>query len=679
MPIAGVLNNEPPASAHSQPLPTASTASVTPFSGRLSDLLLDPSQQHTVKRRKVDEQPIAALTGSERKLPKPLQQTKKIQKRPRFPPLLQGLLYPPPLPAKTFPPITGEGGSFSRDIRERVGVRSPVGLERNQEKDLAIEVSTDLTKDIPQAQGNDRDVGKPPSPAGSDKENRARAEQESSPEKAGDIKHAKRRKKWSEQETKDLLVGVSKYGIGNWKKILQCPDFSFNQRTAVDLKDRFRVCCPGQGLKPRKPKRKGAATESGSQDPSVVSTESSAANNQETSNQEPTRTEPAILESTAEATSSIGQKKASFVTPAELAELGIHAPFAKHKRRERREFTEQDDENLLKGFEKYASSWHSMRDDKELGFSTRHPTDLRDRFRIRYPELFAKAGYKLKRKDELMLKEKEKGNETPKSQESARATSSEATSHSQKEAETTATGETQPTILNTTVASNPSLRPLALREPLHSFPSPLEEFGDLAFEEYTEKTRSPVTLNRNILQWADANASQIPIVTSTNLPTINSVTGDAHLGLFNGGDGMHIDPLITVNLPMALLTSNVLSTTPSFPPAPKPSALPTNLERGRNISGPVSTISSSKQSMDALLRTPNLPTIVFPHVPESSAKGAVHNLPPPADLLSGMDLDVRPESQTASFVLDDTTGFALPSATLAPMMGGSSGRGASWS
>ncbi|PVH97603.1 hypothetical protein DM02DRAFT_468471, partial [Periconia macrospinosa] len=50
----------------------------------------------------------------------------------------------------------------------------------------------------------------------------------------------RKRNKWSEQETKDLLVGVSRFGIGNWKKILQCPDFTFNQRTAVDLKDRFR-------------------------------------------------------------------------------------------------------------------------------------------------------------------------------------------------------------------------------------------------------------------------------------------------------------------------------------------------------------------------------------------------------------------------------------------------------
>lgn len=51
-------------------------------------------------------------------------------------------------------------------------------------------------------------------------------------------KAAKTRKKWSEEETADLVKGVSKFGIGSWKKILQHPDYNFNSRTAVDLKDR---------------------------------------------------------------------------------------------------------------------------------------------------------------------------------------------------------------------------------------------------------------------------------------------------------------------------------------------------------------------------------------------------------------------------------------------------------
>ncbi|KAF2839132.1 hypothetical protein M501DRAFT_923224, partial [Patellaria atrata CBS 101060] len=50
----------------------------------------------------------------------------------------------------------------------------------------------------------------------------------------------KPRRRWTEQETKDLLHGVAKFGIGSWKKILACEEYNFNGRSAVDLKDRFR-------------------------------------------------------------------------------------------------------------------------------------------------------------------------------------------------------------------------------------------------------------------------------------------------------------------------------------------------------------------------------------------------------------------------------------------------------
>ncbi|OQU91491.1 hypothetical protein SORBI_3001G190000 [Sorghum bicolor] len=48
------------------------------------------------------------------------------------------------------------------------------------------------------------------------------------------------RKKWSEIEEKTLLEGVKKYGKGNWKDIkLAYPDV-FEERSTVDLKDKFR-------------------------------------------------------------------------------------------------------------------------------------------------------------------------------------------------------------------------------------------------------------------------------------------------------------------------------------------------------------------------------------------------------------------------------------------------------
>lgn len=59
----------------------------------------------------------------------------------------------------------------------------------------------------------------------------------------GDTQSQKRisqrpRTRWTPQETEQLQKGVEIYGIGKWKKILNHPDFSFQQgRTPVDLKD----------------------------------------------------------------------------------------------------------------------------------------------------------------------------------------------------------------------------------------------------------------------------------------------------------------------------------------------------------------------------------------------------------------------------------------------------------
>ena len=52
-------------------------------------------------------------------------------------------------------------------------------------------------------------------------------------------------RKWTDEETKDLLRGVEKHGPGKWKSILDDETFSFEHRTAVDLKDRYRVCMSG--------------------------------------------------------------------------------------------------------------------------------------------------------------------------------------------------------------------------------------------------------------------------------------------------------------------------------------------------------------------------------------------------------------------------------------------------
>jgi hypothetical protein len=45
-------------------------------------------------------------------------------------------------------------------------------------------------------------------------------------------------------ETKHPLLRVNRHGVGKWTDILEDKNFRFNDRTAGDLKDRFRTCCP---------------------------------------------------------------------------------------------------------------------------------------------------------------------------------------------------------------------------------------------------------------------------------------------------------------------------------------------------------------------------------------------------------------------------------------------------
>ncbi|KAF2799195.1 hypothetical protein K505DRAFT_294994 [Melanomma pulvis-pyrius CBS 109.77] len=640
VPIAEVLNDE-------EPQADQATALAARFSGRLSDILLDPSKQHPNKRRKLDGHttpPAVTSNGNENnplKLPRLPQLPKKTTRRPRIPPLLQGLHQPPPLPpeGRLFPPITGETGGFGRNIGERVGLRTPPEVGRNRRD---REGDNEVEREISSAAASNRTTGE--------------KEQEKNRRPAPKYK---KRNRWSEQETKDLLQGVSKFGIGSWKKILEWPDFNFDHRTAVDLKDRFRTCCPGQAEKENE----------------VASFYTSNSGEGPGLNKSPMTVSECKHKQPRKPRGDTHKK-----TEAELVEMGIERPFEPSKRRRRREFTEEDDQNLLKGHEKYKCSWHAMRDDKDLGFNSRHPTDLRDRFRIRYPELYQKAGYRLKPKEQLLFP-KDKG-ETNSQESASSGASGGQRPDTPKKTQSLSSPDGHTTIpAITTTSSSSNLRAHTLRQPLlNSFPSPFEDFPDVNSEDDEgEGGRSPITLNRNIFQWADANPSQA----NTTAASAYLTTGDAGFNLFAGMDGYHINPLATLKLPAASITNNGLSAMPSYPPTSNPLALsfPSNSTVHTTTNMGMNMINTNPLS--SLLRTPNLPTIVFPHVPVSSARNAMHNLPPPADLLSGLDLDMRTEAQQQQqqhlgYFIDDGSGSGVSyasSSTLAPLMGQVGGAG----
>ncbi|KAF2007606.1 hypothetical protein P154DRAFT_420029, partial [Amniculicola lignicola CBS 123094] len=516
-PLAKVLNDEASAHLPLQPRPAQLAATPAPFSGRLSDILLDPSQEHQNKRRRVDQDPPHALTGSENsllRLPELPQLPKKPSRRPRIPPLLQGLHQPPPLPqGRLFPPITGEAGAFGRDISERGIIRSPADVEKTKEKEAptASEPSSSRAGSSKPKKNNGTLTSRP----ASDKENQAKDSGAGDKDNGG--KQVRRRRtKWSEQETKDLLLGVKRFGIGSWKQILQCEDFNLGQRTAVDLKDRFRTLCPGEGLKMRPPQQKRASGGEGN-----GASQDSATLPISTQDEQSSQEVPAASKTARKVRSDREQK-----LTADLADLGIDGPFAKSTRRQRREFTEIDDENLLKGYERHNARpgllWRSIRDDPDLGFAVRQPTDLRDRFRIRYPDKYVEAGKKPKQKTERKVDERQ-------AEETAPPAAPTPTASRPEEDD----GIAAQSLIPTTAPAERSFRPQPMMQSmLGTFRQTVDELPDFMSEDGDIGNRSPITLSRHIFDWADANPSIMHSnAASAGAPTVASITADMGVNL----------------------------------------------------------------------------------------------------------------------------------------------------
>jgi hypothetical protein len=294
--------------------------------------------ERPAKRRKSGDAKLLDLP----KLPAVRSGTKRL----RIPPTLSGLHQPPP----------------NAGLLPSISVDQPISLPA---RNLPPE-----TKNAPEL------IPAQPDVAVQNKPN----EDVSSNRKATPVKQ--KRNKWSNDETANLLKGVAKFGIGNWTQILNCPDYKFEGRSAIDLKDRFRVCCPNDYKTSRAPKK--AQTSEGKEIPEDV---------------EPTASKPTRPHRSDRKSSS------------ELLQLGIKEPFQKSKRRRRTDYSAAEDEALLRGFRKHGNSWAAIRQDPTFKLSHRKATDLRDRFRTKYPEQYEKAGLAPKRdvaskKASVAMKEK---------------------------------------------------------------------------------------------------------------------------------------------------------------------------------------------------------------------------------------------------------------------------------
>ncbi|KAI0742550.1 hypothetical protein C8Q80DRAFT_1109167 [Daedaleopsis nitida] len=154
------------------------------------------------------------------------------------------------------------------------------------------------------------------------------------------------------EETQMLVAGCNKWGVGNWKSILNDPDFRFDGRSPVDLKDRFRTYYP-DAYRQHYPNAKTHLS---------------------------SKVRSALPDGT--------------------------SIFEKTRSKKRRPFTEEEDRALKAGYDKHGTVWATIVKDPIFQAQNRRSTDLRDRFRNAFPDLYQAAGYKprntTKKKRELL-------------------------------------------------------------------------------------------------------------------------------------------------------------------------------------------------------------------------------------------------------------------------------------
>lgn len=328
-------------------------------------------------------------------LPQPLKKQKSTQNMMSsqniMPPIINGLYEPPPN-AAVFPPIALEDDGGNDGV-------APSSLHTLREfaSCSALPVMTNFEAlDMPEKSQS------PP--------RRGSVVPTSEVEKPkGKRKAAKPRKKWSEEETRDLLLGVNRYGVGKWTSILEDPQYKFNGRTAGDLKDRFRTCCPDElRIVPSKSKE---SLNSQMDQPATSPAEDRAQGKSkkallwEDILTDPAdksgyygRDEPAAsvcstglaaqFQNDSDSTTKPKKSRAHRKKIEDLQAMGIHGPFKKSHRRERRPFTQQDDDQILEGLQTYGPAWTKIQRDPRFDLSSRQPTDLRDRVRNKYPDMY---------------------------------------------------------------------------------------------------------------------------------------------------------------------------------------------------------------------------------------------------------------------------------------------------
>ncbi|KAL8655101.1 MAG: hypothetical protein Q9226_003177 [Calogaya cf. arnoldii] len=244
-------------------------------------------------------------------LPRPKAKVQDGNPRPFLPISILNALHEPPPSAALFPPITPSASQVDHDHRPSEGSFCDPAAEENNEEHRRGSLGKDNTEkaDFPKRL------------------------------------YLRKRSKWSDVETRNLIKGVDKYGVGKWTKVLNDPDFYFSEgRNAIDLKDRFRTL---MGNPPAQP------LDGGSYQQLLGYDDNPRNRNPERQSQ---KDEP-----------------------------------QQSKRKPKHLWSQEEDESLVEGYQKHGFSWKDIANDPMLALENRTGTQIRDRFRKRFPELYGDA------------------------------------------------------------------------------------------------------------------------------------------------------------------------------------------------------------------------------------------------------------------------------------------------
>lgn len=200
----------------------------------------------------------------------------------------------------------------------------------------------------------------------------------------------------------------------------------------------------------------------------------------------------------------------------------------KAKRRKRRKFTEEEDQALFRGYQESGPSWYAIQKDPIFQNSGRTPTDLRDRFRTKFPEDYKNSGLAPRPANFPKPLPRTSGDDQVEAGAAKDAPAQEIT---------TLVPAPWPTRLPHNVGPWHGQGESDLTHRTHVLPLPrisddyLPSFGSQREEDELE---GPIVLDRSIVDWAN----------NTMPSGSNRQTASGEGGTLPG-----IDPLITLNLP----------------------------------------------------------------------------------------------------------------------------------